>query len=743
MRRCSLSWQLLRMGRAAGRRAGDGQVRAVALLLATAVLALGLSAVAATYAAYDGIDRRTAARGVQLHDAFPDRPAVALAALGSGVIQGRQFSVDYVRPLFPAMPLPPGIDRWPGPGEALLSPALSRILRAEGTPNRYGKPVGEIRSEGLASPGERYAYVNPTDRQLDREHAYPIAGFGGGVVSGDKMVIAGRERLLTALYLILLPAGVLIVVAVRMGSAGRDRRTALVSALGGGQRHRALLNLGEAALPVAAGAVLGLLPALGVMASDDVQLPWIDYWLCSADLRRWWAAFTLAGLAAAGVLLVLVCAVHRPAKRREARSTRLAARRSRLVRWAAAACPVLVIGTVRGPASLDPSQYSALRMQLYNTGVVAVMATLPCAVAVGAAALGPRLARWSRRTGDAGALVSGRHAAAHPGVTARLVAGVGIALVLVSQVQLKTVQFDRSAHEARVVADRVGDGILLMKVSGRLSPAQVADLLGQLPTGVETLALYGPQSAGPSAADGSGTALLQGPCRALRAVRLPCSPQPEAVSSGAADRRIVEAVRCVTPVVDSFAVRQAAVLPGQSSKVPLRYVLAAPDGKSLPRAEIEQLLLDTLPLGAARAETPGAAGADGTVESVAHGRWVLFFGVPGVLIVALAVVLANLAEFLRFSRDLAPLSVLTGRRKLYYSAAAWALLVPLIGAIAVSALTAKWLAAPQESPADGVELSPGVLITTSAALAGLALLTWWWGSRAAIRRSAQWRPYGE
>ncbi|MFD7169648.1 hypothetical protein [Streptomyces violascens] len=739
MRRSSLPWQLLRMGRAAGRRAGGGQVRAVALLLAAAVLALGLSAVAATYAAYDGIELRTAARGVQYQDGHPDQPAVALGdSLAFDELGGRQFSLVYIRPLSPAMPLPPGIDRWPAPGEAVLSPALSRALAAEGEPNRYGRVMGDIRTEGLASPGERYAYINPTDRQFDKKRFLPIVGIGDGQTTGDKMFIADRSRLLTALYLILLPAAVLVLVAVRMGSAGRDRRTALVSALGGGWWHRALLNLGEAALPVTTGAVLGTLPAPAVMAAGDVRLPWINYWLSSADLRRWWEAFALAGLAAVAVLLVLVCVVHRPAKRRKARSTRLAAHRSRAVQWAALACPILIFATVWGPASLDPEQYSALRMQLYNTGVVAVMATLPCAVAVGAAALGPRLALWSRRTGDAGALVSGRHTAAHPGVTARLVAGVGIALVLVSQVQLKNAQFGENARAAQATADHVGDRVMLMKVNNELPSDQVAALLGRLPTGVQALAVHRAKNAG-----ASGGALVEAPCPALRAARLTCSPQPETVTSRIADRRVVEALRWITTDVDHFQVRQAAALPVQSSGPPERYVLISSDGKSLPQGEIQQLLRDTLPVATGTAEIPGSGWLVGARETLAHGRWVLFFGVPGVLIVALAVALANLAEFLRFSRKLAPLSVLTGRRKVYYSAAAWALLVPLLAAIVTSWIAADWLAAPQESTADGIELSGSILGATACALAVLAVLTWWWGARAAIRQSTQWRPYGE
>ncbi|GFE15755.1 hypothetical protein Sgleb_38020 [Streptomyces glebosus] len=735
----SLSWQLLRVGRAAGLRAGDGRVRTIALLLATALLALGLTAVAATYAVYDGIEQRTANRSLQFHDAFPTRPIAALAKADFDEIEGRQFSLVYVRPLSSHTALPPGVDRWPAPGEAVLSPELMRLLRSEGALHRYGKVVETIRDAGLANPGERYAYVNPTDRQFDKKSAYPVVGFGGGgMPTGDVRFIADRGKFLTALYLILLPTAALALVAVRMGAAGRDKRTALVSALGGGRRHRALLNLGEASVPVIAGAVLGTLPALWMTAFGNTRLPWINYWLSSTDLRQWWGVLVLAGLAALVGMFLLVCLVHRPATRRRSRSTRLAAHTGRAVRWAALACPLLLFATVWGPAQLDPSHYADLRMKFYNTGVVAVMATLPCAVAVVAAALGPLLARWSRRTGDVGALVSGRHTAAHPGVTARLVAGVGIALVLVSQVQLKNAQFGENARAAEATANRVGHSVLLTNFSDQLPPERVGNVLSHLPAGVEPFAVYRPKNPSTSA-----PARILGPCRTLRILQLRCSSRPVTVSSRVADQRLVETLRWVSPVVDRFEVQQGPALPGHSSATPEKLVLVAADGKDLPQAEIKQLLRDSLPVASAGADAPGAEWLVGARESVAHGKWVIFFGVPGVLIVALAVALANLAEFLRFSRKVAPLSVLTGKRKVYYSTAAWALLVPLLAAIATSVIAASWLAAPQERAADGVELSGNVLATTSGALAVMALLTWWWGARAAVRESTRWRPYGE
>ncbi|MGW3197211.1 hypothetical protein ACWDBD_21985 [Streptomyces sp. NPDC001118] len=741
MSRTPLSVQLLRMGWAAGRRTGDGLVRAIALLLAAAALALGLSAVAAVYAAYDGMERRTGERALQFQDALPDRPAVAVAQSDFDEAEGRQYSLVYLRPLSRNTPLPPGLDRWPAPGEAVLSPQLYRALRAEGAPSRLGKVVGTIHESGLAGPGERYAYVNPTDKQLDKAGFSPVVGFGAekGTPTGDVLFVSDRGKLLTALYLVLLPAGVLAVVAVRMGSEGRDKRTALVSALGGGPRHRLCLAIGESATPVLAGAVLGTLPALLAMTTDRVRLPWIGYWLSGADLRHWWWATALAGCAGAAGTLLLVCLMHRPGKRGGTRPVQLSARQGQVIRWAAMACPLLIFATVWGPALLDPAQHADLRMKLYNAGVVAVLATFPCAVALGAGAAGSRLADSVRRTGGSGALVAGRNIAAHPGVTARLVAGVGIAMVLVSQVQLKNSQFGASAQAAQETAHRIGhSGVLLQVDPARLSPEQFADALRQLPQNTETLALYPPAD---SAA--KGLPRIQAPCTALRAVKLPCSQQGTTTGTAQAAPRIAEAVHWSVPAGERIAVQEGNVLPDNWKKAPRNLVLTSSDGRDLAYDQIKRLLRDTLPVATVTAELPGEGWLVGARNGVAHGRWVVFFGVPGVLIVAMATALGNLAEFLRFSRLVAPLSVLTGRRKIYYSAAAWALLAPLLAAIATSIVVASWLAAPQESPADGIGLSGSTLSATASALTVLAVLTWWWGARAALRQTARWRPYGE
>ncbi|MFG2719639.1 hypothetical protein ACGFW5_15270 [Streptomyces sp. NPDC048416] len=726
------------MGRAAGRNGVGGRTRAVALLLAGATLALGLSAVVAVYAAYDGIQIRSAHRALVPQAMEPSSKPLAVAYATDDEVDGLQYGLIYIRPRAPGVPPPPGMDHWPAPGEAVLSPALVRALNSDGTGGRYGRVIAAIRSEGLASPGERFGYVNPRDDQFNAHSMRPIVAIGGrGAPAGDLEFIKDRASLVQALYLVLLPAGVLAVVAVRMGSVGRDRRTALVAALGGGRRARVWLNLGESAVPVVAGALLGALPGALIAVTGDTQLPWIGYELSAADLRRWWPQLALAPVAAATALLLLVCLTHRAGGRRRPVSARLASRGARTVRYAGIAAPFLLVATIVGPARLDPAQYHELRGQLYHAGVVAVLLTLPCAVALCAAASGRVLARSARRTSSAGAVIAGRHMAAHPGVTARLVAGIGIALVVVSQVQPASLQFGSTAYETQGFVREVGRQVMVVRTTEGLPPDRLLTALAHLPAPAALLTATESKGA-------PGTVLVRGSCAALTAVRLPCgtavTPRPVA----GADARLLSALWWAPPLTATrLAVQERSALPDPGALAATKLILVSRTGGDLPEKSISRLLRDCVPTLSATAEVPGDGWTQGANLQRAHGRWVVFLGFVGVFVLGVAVTLANLAEFLRFSRAVAPLSVLTGNRRVYYATAAWALLAPLLAAIAVSVLVASWLASPQEQPALGIEVSSPMLAAGAAVLGALSVFTWYCGARAAAAQSGRWRPYGE
>ncbi|MET9947607.1 hypothetical protein [Streptomyces sp. NPDC006341] len=132
-------------------------------------------------------------------------------------------------------------------------------------------------------------------------------------------------------------------------------------------------------------------------------------------------------------LLVLACVLllHPQQDRRDGVRPRLF--RTRLPRWWPYLCPFLLFVAVQGPRLATSS---GMRLLVYVIGVGGTILTLPSLIGLAAVAAGNALASISHRWGWPGALLAGRWAAAWPGATVRLTAGVVIAFVLVGQTQL-------------------------------------------------------------------------------------------------------------------------------------------------------------------------------------------------------------------------------------------------------------------------------------------------------------------
>ena len=79
-----------------------------------------------------------------------------------------------------APPTPPGVDRVPGPGEAVVSPALAALLKtvpADQLGDRIGTVVGTIGDAGLRSPDELVAVIGLEPAALEELGASPITAF--------------------------------------------------------------------------------------------------------------------------------------------------------------------------------------------------------------------------------------------------------------------------------------------------------------------------------------------------------------------------------------------------------------------------------------------------------------------------------------------------------------------------------------------------------------------------------------
>lgn len=200
-------------------------------------------------------------------------------------------------------PLPPGADRALAPGEALLSPALLRMLEGPGgdvLEGRWGeRVVGTIAPDGLVGPQELHFYLG-TDR-LTPQTATRVESFGrdrswAGNDSGTMLLT------LIGLTGLLVPVSSFVAASVRFGGEARDRRLAAVRLVGADTATTHRIAAGETLVGALGGLVVGAALFVVVRAVVPPLVPH-SFSFHGADLRP---APELAALVA---LLVPVASV--------------------------------------------------------------------------------------------------------------------------------------------------------------------------------------------------------------------------------------------------------------------------------------------------------------------------------------------------------------------------------------------------------------------------------------------------
>ncbi|MFC8712065.1 MULTISPECIES: permease [unclassified Streptomyces] len=713
-----LWWQLLRVGASAGRAARGSRLRFLALLLAAAFLTTAALAAVAAAAAYDGRDARERARGPVL--AAHGQAPVALWLATSDSIGSTPHWFVKIWPLTATAPPPPGLKAWPAPGEAVLSPELARVGAAEGITSRYGRVSGVIGESGLASPAERLAYARPlkAPEGKEREDWTPISGYGRAWGLGEALTVQSLTMMMTGIGGLLgLPALAFCVIAVRVGSAPRDRRTQLLGAIGAGRRHRALVDLGEALLPVVCGVLAGCVP-FALATAVEVRLPETGFVLNRHDVRAVWP---LALGCAAGVfvlMLAMVVALHRLGRTKGAtRPRRLA---ERVPHWRFAGLGASVVVLLAGQFV-----HSKAYIIMFAVGTIGCWAFLPSLIGRIGRRLGTGMAAAGRRRGGIGMLVGGRWTAAHPGVVIRLATAVIIGLGLVVQLQLWTSRSSDMVREADATRSRIGTGVTVVRTGG-FTDADLARFGAALPAGSDLLVV------GTQETETGLLTTLDGPCPAMRRLHLSCTAA--ALPMTPADPRVGELLRWYG--TDT----RTAVTPGwRRAGNTLLVVSAHKDTAQL--TAVKEAAFTALP----HAEA-GALGDEwvlGASNMRRNVRWVMMLGTSGLLVLLAAAGVSTMAEFRRFSTALAPLVVLTGRTRVFRSVAFWHLTVPMVFSVGVAMVFIFWDSTLFLSRTSGGHLSTGLLLTGGAGAAVLALLTGALASVVTTRAARRWRPVAD
>lgn len=146
----------------------------------------------------------------------------------------------------------------------------------------------------------------------------------------------------------------------------------------------------------------------------------------------------------------------------------------------------------------------------------------------------------------------------------------------------------------------------------------------------------------------------------------------------------------------------------------------------------------TLPNPSLQVETLGGNWLGSSRSHLAN--WIQLFGVTGILFILVAGSMSAAAEFVRVRHALAPLTILTGHRRVFRSVASWHLTVPLLISTVVTGAVTAWhsvffIALVQEGSVSWAVLGYGITVCAAVSLAVGFL-----GARAAAREANQWRP---
>lgn len=735
MRRPGPTAMLAVLGHRSSRHGGmTALTHRVALASATIVALLSGWLFIAADAVFTARDARIVSREPVFLDRGDTSAPMAKWAERGDFHHDSQFIVINVVPQRADAPPPPGLPRWPAPGEAFLSPALLAADTDGELQQRYGRFAGEIDADGLAEPAEWLVYLQPTDPTwLDRSGAETrISGFGNPQVTPLTYRTSGLSgRTAHDMYLLMLlvigvPTLVLIAVAVRSGAEQRDRRLAMLDALGAPARAKSWVLAGEAGLPVAVGILLGGVTA-ALTTVVDVTVPFVDYRVRSVDLSAGRPALALLAVGTAMLMLALTIAAQ--LRRRAVQGTRPRAVTARLRTWPRVvfAVAVMLLALATWSAAEAGGVYpNALQMRVFQAAMLVAILTLPAAVASLAVPVARFAARTGRRRGWPAALIGGRWLLDRSAAIARMCAAVVVGLAVLTFLQVYLNQaLDAGTWSAQ--RQLLGDRIVTVRAN---NPAIEAERFTTTLGTDRTVRV---------ATDRNNNQALVGTCEALAHLgtltTCMATPTPapaayrtfnttgDAIRSGAAST-ILWTDPLVGPTVPNgyqivgFLVFNDEGISGVQAIARTAYAtLAFPD-----------------------VHTSGQYSISGAVDQAHLYSWVWAFGLLGVLVLALTTAIGAIDTFLLQTRSLGPLGAMYTRRRLYTAIAQWNITVPLIlagvvGGAAVAALGYAFSLTRGFGRLSWPLLTGSVLTVTITAIA-LGLLCGETASRA-VRR---WRP---
>ncbi|MDX2591328.1 hypothetical protein PV343_03275 [Streptomyces sp. WI03-4A] len=729
----------LRIGRSAARGTESGRLRLVALCAATFAVAVSLAAFVVVAATYEGRDSVQAARSPQVVPPSHKAEAIARWQESFDTIGGEQYSVIYVEPLTGNATPPPGLRSWPAPGHSAISYGALAAGADEEIASRYGSMDVPFEADGLASIAERLIYVRPSGHL---EEGMYVKGWGGdsaGMPFGEPASVqpaTGFYVLIAATWLT--PALCLTVIAARTGSAARDRRQAVLHALGVGRRHRLLIDLGEAGPPVLVGSALAIL-TLWIYQGTNWPLPGVNFVMTARYVQSHGASLYLCALAAA-IAVTAVAMTVQPRVSASPHIRPIARDRRSLLRTAAWLCPLALGLAFYGPSLLGFDDNEFLFLIPYTVGALLALCSLPAALALLTAHCGRGLASWGRRYSSASALLAGRWLATKPAALARVIVSIVMVMGVSAQLYTWNNRVSPSETGARQVQHQLSDTVMKVEGIDRNSSQRLDSFLKALPDGLAALAVYEPSA--PVA--GQPTMRISGSRAALQQAGLPLpkahqqvsvttanttSPRGSALASDTTSGRPTDVVTTVGTVTNPDGLAYLYLVAQPGTKV------SGPDIKRTANARL---------LPGWTADPPGTEWTSGLAVYQEQGWWLPLFALGTVALLAFTTCLASMAEFLRFGRSMAPVVVIAGSRRVFVRTTLLVFLGGFTIAVAAGAGAALLLTLPMLKPPINAQGVPPALAGTAIAIVmATACVITSWSVWITLRETGRWRPAGE
>jgi hypothetical protein len=556
----------------------------------------------------------------------PTAPDPALWLAVTDRYAGRDVIRVHVAALGPRPPVPPGVDRLPGPGEVVVSPALAELLRTvpdDQLRDRFpGRVIGTIGPDGLIAPAELVGIVGRTPEQLRDTHgAEEIRGIEQ---PGKRISLFGFYRVLIPLVAVLIVGPVVVFVAMvtRVGAARRERRFTAIRLAGATRLQTAALAATETAAAAIAGTLLGLLGFLAArpVAASHVTLGHgIPIFVedLMAPIQQLLLVLVAVPVLAVATTLVALHRVHISPLGAHRRERRRSPHDWRLVPLVAGIVGVWYSEKVQS----DPAYVDSTLLPWLN-------ALSPLSILVGLVLAGPLACFWisrglARSSGRATTLIAARRIAADPYTTSYAVSGVALAMFVVTMLGLIAAGQRPIGGDRRAVLHR---GVVAVHVRG-VPEASLAPIM----SGDAVVARSGP-----------GDLVVVRCADLARVSDLPC---PLPASLDGPDPQ---------PAQDLFVVPNLSGLAGftepgpEAASLPVHTVFVPTDGTLAAEERVRTLAAIAVP--SARTETSGELAARTTTE---------FAWVDGVLPPAMAFVLLVAA----CSLTVATVSALMERRR--------------------------------------------------------------------------------